>query len=266
MKEVARAEKAAAKTSTKKSRRSKIKEALAKKAADDTFKMDVDDPRFAAIYQSSQFAIDPSNPQCVVARATPRARCQRSAGMPHAVRGMRGPALPPPPPPAGTSVTKTTGMKALLDERQRRRAEREAAHEQQQERSQPVPQPASTTAAAAAATEERGRDLADLVASVRDDVERVVPQRGRRGGVSDQRVRPRAGTQRGRGGTGLSRSNGARCSRSRMYSASAASCSGLCTEGRGMHTSTFMRSDLDVLKEVRRRGATSSSQGQTGSR
>ena len=99
MKEVARAEKAAAKTSTKKSRRSKIKEALAKKAADDTFKMDVDDPRFAAIYQSSQFAIDPSNPQCVVARATPRARCQRSAGMPHAVRGMRGPALPPPPPP-----------------------------------------------------------------------------------------------------------------------------------------------------------------------
>jgi len=62
MKEVVRAEKAATK-SGKLSRRSKMKQALAKKAAEDTFQLDVDDPRFAAVYESPLFAIDPSNPQ-----------------------------------------------------------------------------------------------------------------------------------------------------------------------------------------------------------
>jgi len=62
MKEVVRAEKAAGK-SGKLSRRSKMKQALAKKAAEDTFQLDVNDPRFAAVYESALFAIDPSNPQ-----------------------------------------------------------------------------------------------------------------------------------------------------------------------------------------------------------
>ena len=74
MKEVARAEKAASKPG-KKSRRSKVKEALAKKAAEDTFAMDVADPRFAAVFDSPQFAIDPSNPQYAVILATREPRC-----------------------------------------------------------------------------------------------------------------------------------------------------------------------------------------------
>ena len=57
-----RAEKAASK-SGKLSRRSKMKQVLAKKAAEDTFQLDVNDPRFAAVYESALFAIDPSNPQ-----------------------------------------------------------------------------------------------------------------------------------------------------------------------------------------------------------
>ena len=37
--------------------------------------MDVADPRFAAVFDSPQFAIDPSNPQYAVILATREPRC-----------------------------------------------------------------------------------------------------------------------------------------------------------------------------------------------
>ena len=39
------------------------KAAESAKETQDTFKMDVNDPRFSAVYESHEYAVDPSNPQ-----------------------------------------------------------------------------------------------------------------------------------------------------------------------------------------------------------
>ena len=46
----------------KKGKKSKKATELAKEAQD-TFKMDVNDPRFSAVYDCHEYALDPSNPQ-----------------------------------------------------------------------------------------------------------------------------------------------------------------------------------------------------------
>ena len=50
------------KDSKKKSRKNKRHVELAGETQD-TFKMDLKDPRFSAVYDSHEYALDPSNPQ-----------------------------------------------------------------------------------------------------------------------------------------------------------------------------------------------------------
>lgn len=50
------------KESTKK-RKKKKRDESATEETQDSFKMDVSDPRFSALYESHEYALDPSNPQ-----------------------------------------------------------------------------------------------------------------------------------------------------------------------------------------------------------
>jgi hypothetical protein len=63
MREVARAERVAAKPIKGKGRRARMKAALAAKAAGDGFRVDTQDTRFAAMFTSPLFAVDPSHPR-----------------------------------------------------------------------------------------------------------------------------------------------------------------------------------------------------------
>ena len=50
------------KVNKKKGKKNK-RAAESSKETQDTFKMDVNDPRFSAVYESHEYALDPSNPQ-----------------------------------------------------------------------------------------------------------------------------------------------------------------------------------------------------------